>query len=397
LKKKIKTDVTELQPIELGSDINNAVDVLTKLPDPIPKNTNITSFQHPILIGSQAARYHFPSFQNPIDWNIIATPSQAINWLNSLKTKHKTETKMVYYKNICIKIQLKCTINNVKGIEDIYNYNIEVVIGPHDMKEILNQKSSSIITIPAVAVTPICQSHNPLTGPSRSLDVETMLKSHINEMEKIYGVPNGDFNLAYKLCIDTHSNSPTGSSIYKITKIYCDFLYKTKDGRDMLFYDSKKNTEIDVVIYAFSYIMDLLNQGLEIQEKWLDLTDDQTRATRVPYIQFAGVNGQMLVQCLVNGFYVIHPGLKLQLPTRINQINKLNLAIRIIKCVMDMYNIFNKTVNDLETNHNEFDRIFKNDVNVPIKPMHSLTNYVHDPWWTPKKKKAATEHNSHFM
>ncbi|CAJ0912180.1 4466_t:CDS:1, partial [Entrophospora sp. SA101] len=53
--------------------------------------------------------------------------------------------------------------------------------------------------------------------------------------------------------------------------------------------------------------------------------------------------------------------------------------------------------NDLETNHNEFDRIFKNDVNVPIKPMHSLTNYVHDPWWTPKKKKAATEHNSHFM
>ncbi|CAJ0824149.1 5400_t:CDS:2, partial [Entrophospora sp. SA101] len=189
LKKKIKTDVTELQPIELGSDINNAVDVLTKLPDPIPKNTNITSFQHPILIGSQAARYHFPSFQNPIDWNIIATPSQAINWLNSLKTKHKTETKMVYYKNICIKIQLKCTINNVKGIEDIYNYNIEVVIGPHDMKEILNQKSSSIITIPAVAVTPICQSHNPLTGPSRSLDVETMLKSHINEMEKIYGVP----------------------------------------------------------------------------------------------------------------------------------------------------------------------------------------------------------------
>ncbi|CAJ0631341.1 13757_t:CDS:2 [Entrophospora sp. SA101] len=165
----------------------------------------------------------------------------------------------------------------------------------------------------------------------------------------------------------------------------------------MLFYDSKKNTEIDVVIYAFSYIMDLLNQGLEIQEKWLDLTDDQTRATRVPYIQFAGVNGQMLVQCLVNGFYVIHPGLKLQLPTRINQINKLNLAIRIIKCVMDMYNIFNKTVNDLETNHNEFDRIFKNDVNVPIKPMHSLTNYVHDPWWTPKKKKAATEHNSHFM
>ncbi|CAJ0754603.1 9969_t:CDS:2, partial [Entrophospora sp. SA101] len=199
-----------------------------------------------------------------------------------------------------------------------------------------------------------------------------------------------------------------------------------EDGRDMLFYDSKKNTEIDVVIYAFSYIMDLLNQGLEIQEKCgesfcppsqsqsytkgsrvnqsifngflrLDLTDDQTRATRVPYIQFAGVNGQMLVQCLVNGFYVIHPGLKLQLPTRINQINKLNLAIRIIKCVMDMYNIFNKTVNDLETNHNEFDRIFKNDVNVPIKPMHSLTNYVHDPWWTPKKKKAATEHNSHFM
>ncbi|CAJ0905463.1 4534_t:CDS:2 [Entrophospora sp. SA101] len=135
---------------QTGSDINNAVDVLTKLPDPIPKNTNIATFQHPILIGSQAARYHFPSFQNPIDWNIIATPSQAINWLNSLKTKHKTETKMVYYKNICIKIQLKCTINNVKGIEDIYNYNIEVVIGPHDMKEILNQKSSSIITIPAV-------------------------------------------------------------------------------------------------------------------------------------------------------------------------------------------------------------------------------------------------------
>ncbi|CAJ0827668.1 8105_t:CDS:2 [Entrophospora sp. SA101] len=159
---------------------------------------------------------------------------------------------MVYYKNICIKIQLKCTINNVKGIEDIYNYNIEVVIGPHDMKEILNQEiefcnhnsSSKMImdiccddkVIRNIAFLPptnlVCSvaslevlealesSHiiwpyyfdkhindlhslrillgcsdtnmpksQPLTGPSRSLDVETMLKSHINEMEKIYGVP----------------------------------------------------------------------------------------------------------------------------------------------------------------------------------------------------------------
>nr|CAG8583862.1 2005_t:CDS:2 [Entrophospora candida] len=253
------TDKQKLEPIKLTSHIKNAIDILTKLPDPIPKNTDIASYQHPILIGSQAAKYHVPSFRDPVDWDIIATPSQTSNWLNSLKTKHEVELEMDYYKDICIKIQATCTVN-VKGIEDVYNYDVEVVIGPHDMKEIINQeieigvcnhdssskmimdiccddrvvgntiflpptnlvcsvaslevlealKSSHIIwpyyfdkhidDLHSLRILLGCGDTNvpksqPLTGPSRSIDVETMLKLRINETKKIRGIPGAHINL----------------------------------------------------------------------------------------------------------------------------------------------------------------------------------------------------------
>nr|CAG8447219.1 7332_t:CDS:2 [Entrophospora candida] len=80
--KASKTAVTnkqKLQQIELVFDVKYAIDTLMKLPDPVPKNTNIASYQYPILVSFQAAKYHVLNLHNPIDWDIVDTSSQPIN------------------------------------------------------------------------------------------------------------------------------------------------------------------------------------------------------------------------------------------------------------------------------------------------------------------------------
>ena len=58
------------------------------------------------------------------------------------------------------------------------------------------------------------------------------------------------------------------------------------------------------------------------------------KSIKVPFMQFAGVNGQMLIEDLVNGFYIVFPGQKFQLPTKLAQIEKLKSTIKITKYVM---------------------------------------------------------------
>ncbi|CAH1762525.1 9729_t:CDS:2, partial [Entrophospora sp. SA101] len=59
--KTSKTAVTnkqKLQQIELVFGVKYAIDTLMKLPDSVPKNTYIASYQYPILVSFQAAKYH---------------------------------------------------------------------------------------------------------------------------------------------------------------------------------------------------------------------------------------------------------------------------------------------------------------------------------------------------
>ncbi|GBB91906.1 hypothetical protein RclHR1_19350002 [Rhizophagus clarus] len=58
-----------------------------------------------------------------------------------------------------------------------------------------------------------------------------------------------------------------------------------------------------------------------------DLIDAQVSLIKVPYLQIAGVFCQLLVEDLVNGFYVVYPGLIFEIPIRLNHIRKLKSVI----------------------------------------------------------------------
>ncbi|CAG8671705.1 1168_t:CDS:2, partial [Ambispora gerdemannii] len=65
-----------------------------------------------------------------------------------------------------------------------------------------------------------------------------------------------------------------------------------------------------------------------------NLTNEQVKKINVPFLQIAGTNGQMLIEDLIEGFYVVFPGPKFELPTKLQHIGKLKSSVNIIKFVM---------------------------------------------------------------
>ncbi|CAG8438799.1 7487_t:CDS:2 [Scutellospora calospora] len=92
----------------------------------------------------------------------------------------------------------------------------------------------------------------------------------------------------------------------------------------------------------------------------LDWKDEQIKLVKVPFIQFAGINGQMLIEVLMNGFYIIS-GPKFQLPTKLAQIEKLKSTVKVTKYIMEMYREISNLINNLEIGYHTFDDIFKVD------------------------------------
>ncbi|PKY60282.1 hypothetical protein RhiirA4_551425 [Rhizophagus irregularis] len=130
-----------------------------------------------------------------------------------------------------------------------------------------------------------------------------------------------------------------------------------------------------------------INQSILNGLMKLDWNDDRIKSIKVPFMQFAGVNGQMLIEDLVDGFYVVFPGQKFQLPTKLTQIEKLKSTVKITKYVMDMYSETSNLVNNLEVGYHTFDDIFKVDEPDTSIPAHCSKSSICDPWWTPKKQR----------
>ncbi|CAG8697431.1 9492_t:CDS:2 [Cetraspora pellucida] len=66
----------------------------------------------------------------------------------------------------------------------------------------------------------------------------------------------------------------------------------------------------------------------------LDWKDEQINLVKMPFIQFAGINGQTLIEVLMNGFYIIFQRPKFQLPTKLAQIEKLKSTVKVTKYIM---------------------------------------------------------------
>ncbi|CAG8434865.1 761_t:CDS:2 [Diversispora eburnea] len=105
----------------------------------------------------------------------------------------------------------------------------------------------------------------------------------------------------------------------------------------------------------------------------LDLTKEQLETTKVPFLQISGVYGQMLVEDLVNGYYVVFPGPTFELPIKLSHIKKLRTTLKIFKYVL----VINNTLCELDHGYNP--------LNNNCEPSHYKSTFIHDPWWTPKK------------
>ncbi|CAG8783152.1 4688_t:CDS:2, partial [Gigaspora rosea] len=115
-----------------------------------------------------------------------------------------------------------------------------------------------------------------------------------------------------------------------------------------------------------------------------NLNDGQVKNIQVPFLQFGGTCGQLLVEDLVKGFYIVFPGPKFELPIKLRDIGKLKNTINFIKLVMEMYKRTCETIKNLETFHHKFDDVFNGDYHVVDKPTHFKYQYIRKSWWTPK-------------
>ncbi|CAI2197556.1 12407_t:CDS:2, partial [Funneliformis geosporum] len=104
--------------------------------------------------------------------------------------------------------------------------------------------------------------------------------------------------------------------------------------------DNKRHREWKVILHKTvgdrcrsarvnqSILNDLLN---------LNLIDEQAKNIKVPFVQVCDTSGQILIEDLIESFYVVFPEPKFELPTRLLHIKRLKSAVNITNYIMDMY------------------------------------------------------------
>ncbi|CAB4446961.1 unnamed protein product [Rhizophagus irregularis] len=87
------------------NDILHILEVINK-----DENDRTSLIDHPVLIGSRAAKWHIPFFRDPNDWDLIATISQSISFINIVIKSNAIfkYIKLIYYPGSGLKIVGKC-------------------------------------------------------------------------------------------------------------------------------------------------------------------------------------------------------------------------------------------------------------------------------------------------
>ncbi|CAB5395334.1 unnamed protein product [Rhizophagus irregularis] len=87
------------------NDILHILEVINK-----DENDRTSLIDHPVLIGSRAAKWHIPLFRDPNDWDLIATISQSISFINIVIKSNAIfkYIKLIYYPGSGLKIVGKC-------------------------------------------------------------------------------------------------------------------------------------------------------------------------------------------------------------------------------------------------------------------------------------------------
>ncbi|PKY23971.1 hypothetical protein RhiirB3_438365 [Rhizophagus irregularis] len=115
----------------------------------------------------------------------------------------------------------------------------------------------------------------------------------------------------------------------------------------------------------------------------LNLTKEQVNKMKIPFLQISGVYGQMLLEDLINDFYVIFSGIIFEVLTKLAHIKKLKSTVKIFKYIMEMYKEVDSMLYKLDHGYNLFNHVFI--VKIVNRSLHYKSNFIHDPWWIPKK------------
>jgi hypothetical protein len=86
-----------IKPQLLANNYKKILTILSNIPKNITKNTPL--IRYPVLIGSQAVKWHFSSFREPNDWDLVATPLQTTLFINKVKESSAifNNIQLIYY------------------------------------------------------------------------------------------------------------------------------------------------------------------------------------------------------------------------------------------------------------------------------------------------------------
>src|SRR3954452_23017728 len=92
--------------IILAREVDNILSILKNI---IENEDDSPLIDYPVLIGSRAAKWHALYFREPNDWDLVATPSQSILFINKVML-HATfkDIQLIHYPFAGLKIIGNC-------------------------------------------------------------------------------------------------------------------------------------------------------------------------------------------------------------------------------------------------------------------------------------------------
>ncbi|RIA89391.1 hypothetical protein C1645_824920 [Glomus cerebriforme] len=260
--------------------------------------------------------------------------------------------------------------NDGKSINEIYFVNISQCAEVLKKKKTLSPVKRTTLRYDHIAVLMV-------------LALDEKVNAFIADVEKI--VQKGGSNEAYKYCLEKHTNSPNNTSYLDLSLICFHNLFKVKDGDDLL--DCKEGyTEIDIIVKICSYIVKGLRKGLRINCKYSSRTDLGEWEFSAHCINAKAIGDHYysarINQSILNAILRLNLT-KEQIPTKLAHIKKLKSTVKIFKYVMEMYEEVDGILYELDHGYNSLNYVFN--VKIVNGASHYKSNFIHDPWWTPKK------------
>jgi hypothetical protein len=117
--------------------VHGANKILTILKNINENDENIIDY--PVLIGSRAAKWHIPSFRDTNDWDLVATISQSISFIEKVNTNATFENiKLVHYPGG----GLKMLGNFIPNKKNSIIFDIEIVSDKVDLRKMKQNENS---------------------------------------------------------------------------------------------------------------------------------------------------------------------------------------------------------------------------------------------------------------